>query len=420
MRIEVRRLMARTAGSLLVGLMLLALACPGLTHARQTDPEPTPLIQSDAAHPLPSTFCLTGFRIIDHPLLPPLVILFCLMLAGSVLIIRKLITQRRALEELNRRLDDRIAKKKLALKDINDQLRTVLDTMPNPVYFKDENGVYQGCNRAFAQLVLGMSDHEVTGATFNDMKGIVPDDLIESYMARDAELFDRPGVQVYESQVPCPDGTRRDFLFNRAPVIDDQGRVTGVVGVMVDITRHKAADREREQLIEDLRRANDKLERLSITDALTGLSNRGHINRRLDEEIRKADRYGTGFSIIMFDLDHFKLINDSHGHQVGDLVLQTVARVLRENIRDIDLAGRFGGEEFILLLPSTDREGALLIAERIRRSIAAIQWAKLNPITISGGVAEYRGESAAELFKTVDELLYTAKASGRNRIESAP
>jgi diguanylate cyclase (GGDEF)-like protein len=94
--------------------------------------------------------------------------------------------------------------------------------------------------------------------------------------------------------------------------------------------------------------------------------------------------------------------------------------VLRENIRDIDLAGRFGGEEFILLLPSTDLPGALLIAERIRQSLAAITWANLDPITMSGGVAEYRGESAAELFKRVDGLLYTAKASGRNRIESAP
>ncbi|WP_459923849.1 GGDEF domain-containing protein [Desulfatiferula olefinivorans] len=389
----------------------MVLACPGLG---QTGPEPT------ASPPLPSTVCPTGFRIIDHPLLPPLAVLFVLLLAGSILIIRKLITQRRALEEINRLLDDRIEKKNLAMKDLNDQLRTVLDTMPNPVYFKDKDGVYRGCNRAFAQLVLGMTDQQIPGATFKDMEGIVPDDLIAEYMARDSELFDRPGIQVYEGQVPCPDGTRRDFLFNRAPVIDDQGRVTGVVGVMVDITRRKAADREREQLIEELKKANDKLERLSITDALTGLCNRGHINRRLDEEIRKAGRYGTTFSLIMFDLDHFKQINDNHGHHVGDLVLQTVARVLRENIRDIDLAGRFGGEEFILLLPSTDLPGARLIAERIRRSIAEITWANLDPITMSGGVAEYRGETAMDLFKKVDGLLYAAKSCGRNRIEPAP
>lgn len=324
----------------------------------------------------------------------------------------------RYLERMNLELDRLVSEKTGKLKELHDQLHTILNTMPSPVFFKNSQGIYLGCNKAFAQIILGLSPDEVVGSSLHSLGIHIPKDLAEIYQAKDKELFSQPGVQTYEAQVQCADGIRKDFLFSKATISNEKDEVTGLVGVMVDISARSEAEKEREALIEELHKANEKLETLSITDALTGLSNRGHITRRINEEIRKSERYGTRFSLVMVDLDHFKTINDSYGHHMGDMALQTVARVLKENLRDIDLVGRFGGEEFLILLPSTDLEHGYLLAERIRKNIESMTWeSNLINITISGGIAEYQGESDTELLRKVDELLYKAKAGGRNRIE---
>ncbi|MBU1168695.1 MAG: diguanylate cyclase [Proteobacteria bacterium] len=322
------------------------------------------------------------------------------------------------LKQMNVKLDRLVSEKTLKFKEVNDQLNIILNTMPSPVFFKNTQGIYLECNKAFANLILGLSPEEVLGLSIHDLEEKIPGDLAGIYQKKDMELFEKPGIQTYEAQVLCADGVRRDFLFNKATIKNEQGMATGLVGIMVDISKRREAEKEREDLIEELHRANEKLEKLSITDALTGLSNRGHITQRIKEEIRKSERYKSRFSIIMVDLDHFKSINDSYGHHMGDLALQTVARVLKENIRDIDLVGRFGGEEFLILLPNTDLESGFLLAERIRHSIESMAWeSDIVRITISGGIAEYQGESDTELFRKADELLYKAKAAGRNRIE---
>jgi diguanylate cyclase (GGDEF)-like protein/PAS domain S-box-containing protein len=321
------------------------------------------------------------------------------------------------LRRLNEHLDSLVAEKTQKLNEINEKLSTMLNTMPSPVFFKDTKGVFMGCNKALADIVLGLPVQEIVGAGPNDLEGRIPKDLADFYAEKDRELIDNPGVQSYEAKVRCADGIRRDFLINKATLHNETGRVVGLVGVMMDISKRRQAEQERETLIAELHVANEKLEKLSVTDSLTGLSNRGHITKRIKEEIRKAERYKSTFSIIIVDLDRFKNINDTYGHLVGDLALQTVARVLRENIRDIDAVGRYGGEEFLVLLPNTDIDSGFQIAERIRKNIESMTWTDNVTITISGGIAEYNGESEEDLFRKADELLYRAKQGGRNRIE---
>jgi len=159
------------------------------------------------------------------------------------------------------------------------------------------------------------------------------------------------------------------------------------------------------------------LEKMAITDTLTGLFNRGHIYERLNQEVEKAERYGSKFSLLMLDIDNFKKINDNHGHQFGDEVLRVVADVIRLSTRSVDICGRYGGEEFMVIFPEVQLPGTIPVAERIRRGIEAVRFTKENvKVTVSGGAAEYAG-SIEGLVKKADLLLYKAKENGRNIIQ---
>ena len=161
---------------------------------------------------------------------------------------------------------------------------------------------------------------------------------------------------------------------------------------------------------------------LAQTDALTSLYNRRHTNATLDTEVLRTNRYGPPLSAVMCDIDHFKSINDRFGHNIGDEVIRRVANVLSASVRRIDLAGRWGGEEFVLVLPSTPLDGAAIVAERIRASIEALGPLEGGPdrVTVSVGVGEHeRGKNAIELIERADRALYRAKQGGRNRVEAS-
>lgn len=155
----------------------------------------------------------------------------------------------------------------------------------------------------------------------------------------------------------------------------------------------------------------------NVTDALTGLFNRRGMQAAMDGWLQQ----GAPFSLILLDIDHFKLVNDQHGHDVGDHVLEFVAQKMRECSRGSDLLCRSGGEEFVILLPGAELEAALQVAERLRQTLAASHSPTGGPVTLSAGVAQWRGgdESAKALLKRADEALYRAKAEGRNRVLSA-
>ena len=180
----------------------------------------------------------------------------------------------------------------------------------------------------------------------------------------------------------------------------------------------EAAQRELRQTQVQLVAQNSQLERLASTDQLTGLSNRLRLTQALEEEASRSRRYATGFCILLLDVDHFKMVNDEHGHPVGDQVLIGIAQVLREGIREVDIAGRWGGEEFMVLCRETTLEGAMVLAEKLRSSIHARKFAQVGRKSASLGVALFRAdESLSETIARADAALYRAKESGRNRVE---
>jgi diguanylate cyclase (GGDEF)-like protein len=178
---------------------------------------------------------------------------------------------------------------------------------------------------------------------------------------------------------------------------------------------------EVEQRTQEVQALNVQLQAQAVTDELTGLPNRRELMRELRVQVTRAHRSGAPLSLLMFDIDHFKRVNDTHGHQAGDAVLVRVAEVVEEVRRAADRPGRYGGEEFCLVLPDTDTAGATALAERLRAAIEATPFAPASTrrlsVTVSVGVARLTPEMRArELIKAADRALYAAKAGGRNRV----
>jgi diguanylate cyclase (GGDEF)-like protein len=166
---------------------------------------------------------------------------------------------------------------------------------------------------------------------------------------------------------------------------------------------------------------HEEIYRLMTLDGLTQLHNRRAFQEALDREFARSKRYTHPFCLVLFDIDHFKRINDTHGHLAGDDVLRRVAGLVSTKVRTNDLVARVGGEEFALILPEADRLGGVALAEKLRRMVAAERFeheGTVMPVTISLGVAEFNAglESSAELYKAADDRLYDAKRSGRNLV----
>jgi diguanylate cyclase (GGDEF)-like protein len=165
-----------------------------------------------------------------------------------------------------------------------------------------------------------------------------------------------------------------------------------------------------------LRRANRKLARQAVTDALTGLANRKQLNRFSQGTVETARRHHRPLAVVLFDIDHFKVVNDQHGHLVGDQVLCDIAALLARAVRQGDCLGRWGGEEFLLICPETRGEQALQLAERILAQARSLPLATGKPCTLSAGVAQLgAGDSVNDLLQRADEALYQAKTQGRDR-----
>lgn len=163
-------------------------------------------------------------------------------------------------------------------------------------------------------------------------------------------------------------------------------------------------------------------ERLAMVDALTGIFNRRYMDIILKKEYNRCERYAKALSVCILDIDNFKAVNDTRGHQYGDLVLKEIASLIKESIREEDVACRYGGEEFLVVLPETDLDGALILAKRVRDNLKNSAFFKTNGVTFSAGVATFP-QSASDmtsLIMAADRALYQAKFTGKDKIVSAP
>lgn len=198
------------------------------------------------------------------------------------------------------------------------------------------------------------------------------------------------------------------------PLKDAHGGVAHICIIIYDVTKIATNSKQ-------LQDANSKLEKLSRTDRLTGLLNRGFWEECLGKEFERHQRYRGTSALVLFDIDHFKRINDTYGHPAGDEVIRRVADLTRQHIRSTDLAGRYGGEEFVVLLPDTDVNGAWTFAERLRTAVASCEVLHAEhslKFTISLGIAVLVGDgctSHSQLIERADQALYQSKEGGRNR-----
>jgi diguanylate cyclase len=194
------------------------------------------------------------------------------------------------------------------------------------------------------------------------------------------------------------------------PLRDDNRAISGLFLTVEDMTENAANE---QRLIE-----------MNSLDALTGVYNRRYLETRIREEFNRHRRYARRLTLIMFDIDHFKMVNDNHGHPCGDFILQSVAAAVTKRVRITDCLARYGGEEFSCLLQETDLASGMLLAERFRRQVEELEHdykGTVVRITISLGVSELRDDDTLEQFiKRADEAMYRAKKGGRNRVCPEP
>jgi diguanylate cyclase (GGDEF)-like protein len=191
-----------------------------------------------------------------------------------------------------------------------------------------------------------------------------------------------------------------------------------VVSILILITLWIMAWKILQHYIQTLENEK-KLELMSLTDQLTGLYNRHKLHQVFTSEINRSNRFEEIFGIILLDLDLFKNVNDNYGHDVGDLVLKEISQILKDNIRISDTLGRWGGEEFLIILPQIDLEGAVVLAQKLRKEIENHQFSIVGKMTASFGIAYYRkGDDENSIIKRADEALYKAKEMGRNIVKT--
>ena len=279
---------------------------------------------------------------------------------------------------------------------------------------------------AFAALVPGREEAEIyvypNVALNEDIGEIITGALIKR-MARLAEEEKKVRVVVQEK---ATGRTPSDELKSVIVPLVTTSRTYGYAGiyrgtpfdyreesVFKRFCAHMATALEKIRLFEEIKS-------LSVSDGLTGLHNHLSIVSKLEVEVQRSERYGSPLSVIIFDIDNFKEINDTYGHLAGDAVLVELAHMIRNGVRGIDSVGRYGGEEFLVVLPETEGRAAMVIGDRLRQKVAEtlIPYnGKTIPLSISGGVASYRdGRDAGKLIAMADENLYKAKNEGKNLV----
>jgi diguanylate cyclase (GGDEF)-like protein/PAS domain S-box-containing protein len=286
-------------------------------------------------------------------------------------------------------------------------LKKLIEAIPMPMYVKDVDGVFIECNERFCKLI-GLKREEIIG---NKQYSFFDKEAIKKIKRTEMELLKNGGHKEFELQLKDASGKTKAFAFYKETFTTGDD-IAGLICIMVDITTKNLLE-------EQLRKANDILREQAIRDGLTGLYNHKKSLEMLEAEIKRAKRYNNVLSVLMLDIDYFKKVNDQYGHQTGDDVLVIVSEIIQGNIRETDIAGRYGGEEFLIIFPHTNFEEAFNTAKRINKALKEHKFKEGFKLTISGGLSEWQGENAAQLIHKADKLLYKAKNGGRDRIEPA-
>lgn len=286
--------------------------------------------------------------------------------------------------------------------DILGGLRAALDNLQSYVYIKDSESRYVYANKHTLDLF---------GCTAEDLhlagdSNFFPPDVVQ--LLRKVDLRVLSGEST-EEEIIVDDGKseKKVYLEIKTPIYSDNDPdlIIGVLGISTDITYQKLLE--------------EKALKLAITDVLTGLANRLELDSILAGEVERFKRFQRPLSIIMFDIDHFKKVNDNYGHLIGDKCLAKVAEILKNNARMVDTVGRWGGEEFLIICPETDLNGARKLAEKLRLHIEESGFPGVKHITGSFGVTSFIADDTLEtIISRVDQALYNAKESGRNRVEA--
>lgn len=237
-----------------------------------------------------------------------------------------------------------------------------------------------------------------------------PEDYTKTMQSMLDHLHGNSNIYEVEYRIQTKNGQYK-WYYDRGKITqyDNTGKPVFLAGIVFDITEKKMIQLE-------LENKNQILAEMSSIDGLTKISNHRTLLEHLKAEIAEAGRTSSPLSIAIFDIDDFKKVNDSKGHVYGDQVLVDVASIMKKSIRGSDFAGRYGGEEFMVIFPKTTLSVASKISERIRQSVEGYNFVDGLRITISGGVGQYNNETITELVNSADMCLYRAKGNGKNQI----
>lgn len=292
----------------------------------------------------------------------------------------------------------------MSILDRSDIFRKVVEALPVGVWIMDDAGRILYGNPAGQQIWGGARNTGVEqpaaykGWLFSNGKRISAEEWVAAHAIRKGNAaIDE------EVEIECGDGTHRIVLNSTLPITDEQGGIGGAVMLNHDITARK--------------RTEDYLRGMVDRDPLTNAHNRRSLYDFLETEVHRVRRYGGALSVIMFDIDQFKEINDDLGHVAGDRVLVAIAELVREQLRGVDRLCRYSGEEFLIIAPGTGLRHAYALAERLRTIIAAASFDTIARVTCSFGVCGFEGEENADaLVRRADDLMYKARRSGRSSV----
>lgn len=299
----------------------------------------------------------------------------------------------------------------------------LLNSAAAAVAMKDLDGSYLLVNQELTQL-FGCSSDQILGRKDSD---ILPPETATILMTADREVI-KSGKQTSSEIEYQLHGVTSPLLTIHFPIKNSHGGVESVGILTLDISSQRQSTKEIRQALKQsesinrqLRQALVKMELIATTDKLTHAWNRHRLEEVLTNEMQRLDRFGHPVTILLIDIDHFKRVNDDYGHLTGDQALAEFAQVIREAYRGTDSLARWGGEEFIVLLPNTLLVAATLVAERIRAAVASFPFSEIGKLTASIGVAEcLTAEDQQQWLQRADAALYQAKQQGRNQVVVSP